>query len=133
VKTFRLARLAMEAEALRWRCFGARLLTRVCLAIVALVFAAGALVFAHVAGWIWLTEWSGRSPLAAAGILAAVDLVLAGLFAILAARSSPSRGERDALELRREAVRGMTSTYQSALLLGTIIRWLSTMRRRRDV
>jgi hypothetical protein len=123
----------MEAEALRWRCLGSRLAIRVLFAVVALFFAAGAVVFAHVAGWIWLTQSVARPQLTAAGSLAAVDVVLAALFTFLAARSSPGRGELEALALRREALSGMTSTYNSALLLGTLIRWISAMRRGREV
>jgi hypothetical protein len=61
-----------------------------------------------------------------------VDLMFALLFAFLASRSTPSRGELEALELRREAMRGMGSTLNLVLLAGTALRWINGMRGGRE-
>lgn len=129
MRTIRLAQVAVEAEALRWRCIGARLAVRALLLGVALFFAVGAVVFAHVAGWVMLTEWGGRSQITAAWSLAGLDAVIAAVFAILGTRSAPSRAELEALELRRSAVQGLGSAYDSVRLIMSVVRLFSSMRR----
>ena len=134
MRAIRLAQVAIEAEVLRWRCFGSRLAVRALFAVIALFFAAGVMVFAHVAGWIWLTQTEGRTELTAAASLAGVDLVLAALFGCLAARSAPGRGELAALEVRREAIRGMGSAFDTLRMIGVLLRLFNTARggRRKD-
>ncbi len=65
------------------------------------------LVFCHIALWYWLRHHF--EPPQSALILAGSDLVLAVILALLAARSTPSRVELEALAVRQRAMEGATS------------------------
>ncbi len=95
MRTFSLARVAADAELLRLRLRARRAAVRAILALVALGFLAGAAVFCHLALWYWLRHYF--EPPQSALILAGIDVVLAVILALLAARSTPSRTELEAL------------------------------------
>src|ERR1700754_3228227 len=102
MRPFRLARIAAEAETLRLRYAARRTMVRAVLALGALGFLFGTVACCHVAAWYWLRQrWDGPE---AALILAGVDLALAIVLALIAARSSPSRIEVEALAVRRRAL-----------------------------
>ena len=84
MRTLRLVRLAAEAEGVRLREQARRTLVRAMLGMVALGFLATALVFAHVAVWYWLRQYWTETDTAL--VIAAADLVIAALLAVLAAR-----------------------------------------------
>lgn len=132
MRTFELARIAAEAEKLRLRGFVARIVTRLILGAIALVFVLGALGFAHLAAWYWLRVQLGQSFLAASGILGGCDVVIAVLLGLMAARSSPSKTERNALEVRRRAVHGMWTTLNIAQTLMLALRVGNRILRKRD-
>ena len=98
---FGLARLAAEAEMLRLRHLARRTATRVAFALVAIVFLFAALIFAHAA--IFAALLPRLSPIHALLAVGAGDIVIALVLGLLAARSHPSRVERDALKLRNDA------------------------------
>ncbi|MDR3537519.1 MAG: hypothetical protein P4L71_13565 [Acetobacteraceae bacterium] len=131
MRTLRLARVAVEAEGLRLRSMARRIATRVLIGLLAMVFLAGAFVFAHVALWYWLRldyEWRQIST---AAVLGGGDLVLAALLTLLATRTSPSRTEVEALEIRRRAWHGVASSMAlSALLMPLLRLGVSVLRRR---
>jgi UPF0716 family protein affecting phage T7 exclusion len=72
-------------------------------------------VLANVAGWQLLQQHT--QEIYATLIMLGVNLLFAAIFGLLAARSSPSRTERDALEIRRRALHEARST----LALGALI------------
>lgn len=132
MRTLRLARVAAEAEGLRLRTMAQRIATRILMGLVALVFLGGTLVFAHIAVWYWLRLDYGWRQISTAGVLGGADLVLAALLAFLAIRSTPSRTELEALELRRRAWQGVASSLALSSLLMPLLRLgLGAMRRRR--
>ena len=102
MRSVNLLKLAFEAELLRLRAMmarqgGARRLARSpsflhwpCLAL------------AEVAGWQALRL--KFEPLPATLILLGVNLAIAAVFGVLAARSSPGHTEREALRVRRQAL-----------------------------
>jgi hypothetical protein len=129
MRTLRLARIAAEAEGLRLRQQAKRTVIRGVLGVVALVFLAGALAFAHIAAWFWLRlDWEARH---ASLILAGADLVLAALLGLLAARSSPGRVEREALAVRRRAIDSATSPLALSVLAMPALRVLGNLMWRR--
>jgi hypothetical protein len=129
MRTLRLARIAAEAEGLRLR-YGARRATmRAVLGLVALGFLFGALVFCQIAAWYWLRVSWDRP--AAALILGGAELVLAGLFAGLAARSSPGRIEIEAQAVRRRALESATSSLAFSALLTQLLPLAVRLLRRR--
>jgi hypothetical protein len=131
VRPFRLARIAAEAEGIRLRGMVTRIVTRAILAVVALFFILGALVFGHVAAWYEIRTALNQTYLATAGMLGGADLLLAIILLLLASRSSPSRMEREAREVRRQAVEGLSSAFSLAQLVLPVLRMVSGARRRR--
>ena len=131
MRPFRLARIAAEAEGVRLRGMATRIVTRIIFAAIALFFVLGAVVFAHVAAWYGIRIGLDQSYLASAGILGGVDLVLAILLGFLATRSSPSRVEVEALDVRRKAIEGIGSALSLTQIVLPLLRLLSGMRRRR--
>jgi hypothetical protein len=110
-----LARIAAEAEILRLRHLLKRQGRRAAFGLVAVIFGLGVLVLANVAGWQILRLYV--PPIYATLILLGVNLVLAAIFGILAARSSSSRAEREALDVRRRALH----EARSSLALGALV------------
>ena len=128
MRTLRLARIAAEAEGIRLRRRAQRAVVRGVLALIALGFLVAAGVFFHVAGWFWLCErWE---PPEAAMIIGGVDIVLAVLVGLLAARSSASRTELEALEVRQRAMESITSTLAISTLATQLLRLAASYFRR---
>jgi hypothetical protein len=109
-----LIRVATEAEILRIRHLLKRQGMRAALGLAGVVFLLGALALANIAGWQVLRFYV--SAISATLIMLGVNLLIAAIFGLLAARSSPSRTEREALEVRRRALQ----EAQSSLALGAI-------------
>ena len=131
MRPFRLARIAAEAEGVRLRALATRIATRAAFAIVALVFLAGALVFAHLAAWYELRTALELSYLLSVASLGGADLLVAIVLLVLASRSSPSRVEIEALEVRRKAIEGIGSAMSITALLLPLVRLATSLRRRR--
>jgi hypothetical protein len=110
-----LAKIAVEAEILRIQHMLKRQGMRAVFGLLAVIFALGILVLANVAGWQLLQQHT--QEIYATLIMLGVNLLFAAIFGLLAARSSPSRTERDALEIRRRALHEARST----LALGALI------------
>ena len=112
------------------RRFAGRIVLRAVLGVIALLFLLGAIVFAHIAVWYWLrTGWAQSFP-AAAGILGGADLLVAIILGFAATRSSPSRVELEALEVRRKAVTAIGGVFSLAGLVIPILRIVANLRRR---
>lgn len=110
-----LAKIAVEAEILRIQHMLKRQGMRAVFGLLAVIFALGILVLTNVAGWQLLQQHT--QEIYATLIMLGVNLLFAAIFGLLAARSSPSRTERDALEIRRRALHEARST----LALGALI------------
>jgi hypothetical protein len=131
VRVVRLARVAADAERVRLRGMLTRIVTRAILGVIALMFVLGAIVFAHLAVWYWLRIGQDQTFLATTGILGGGDLLAAIILGILAARSSPGRIEREALDVRRKAIQGIGSTFSLTQLVIPLISIVTSLRRRR--
>jgi hypothetical protein len=131
MRPVRLARIAAEAEGLRLRGMMTRIVTRVIFAFVAGFFLLGALAFAHLAAWYEIRTALNQTYLATAGILGGADLLIAIILLLLASRSSPSRVEIEAREVRRKALQGLASALSLAQLVLPLLRMVSGARRRR--
>jgi hypothetical protein len=126
MRPFALARIAAQAETLRLRAMATRIAIRVLLAVIALLFLIGAVVFAHIAAWLWLD----RPGLVSAGILGGVDLGLAVILVILASRSGPGAVEREAVVVRRQALKGIGTTLTVVRLVTRMLQMFESTRRR---
>jgi len=129
MRPFRLARVAMEAEGVRLRGFAARIVTRAILGMIALLFIFGAVVFVHLAAWYWLRTGLEDSFFTATEILGGVDLLLGLLLGFLASRSTPSRVEVEALDVRRKAIQAMGSGLSLTRLVLPILQIITNLRR----
>jgi hypothetical protein len=123
VRSINLLKVAAEAEVLRLRALLARQGRRAAFGVVAVIFVLGVLVLAEVAGWQLLRLYV--APISATLILLGINLVIAGLFGMLAARSSPGHAEREALRIRRQALdaaRGSLSLTAAIPVASTLLR-----------
>lgn len=128
MRSVELLKIAAEAERLRLSAMMARQGRRAAFGVVSIVFLLGVLALAEVAGWQVLRRYV--EGIYATLILLGVNLVVAGLFGLLAARSSPGHAEREALRVRRDAldaVRGSLSISAALPVVGSLLR----LRRRR--
>ena len=130
MRPIRLARIAAEAEAVRWRAYGERVLVRIICAVVALLFLIGVVAVAHVAAWYWLRSDLGLTFYYTALAVGGFDLAVAAALLWFANRSKPSRVEREALEVRQRAVAGLTTTLSLAQLAIPALRVANSLRRR---
>jgi uncharacterized membrane protein (DUF485 family) len=129
MRSLRLARIAAEAEGLRLRRSAQRTALRAVLVIIALGFFAWAVLFAHVAAWFWLRlSWE---PGHAALIVAGADFVLAVLLAVVAARSSTGRVEREALAVRRRAIESVGGALAFSAVATQVLRLFTNLLARR--
>ncbi len=131
MRPVRLARIAAEAEGVRLRGMMTRVVTRVIYAVVALFFILGVITFAHIAAWYEIRFALNQNYLATAGILGGADLLVAIILLFLASRSSPSRVETEAREVRRKALEGLSSALSLTQLALPLLRIVSGARRRR--
>ncbi len=128
MRPFRLARIAAEAEGVRLRGMATRIVTRAILAVIALFFVLGAVVFGHIAAWYEIRTALDQSYLVTTGILGGADLVVALILVFFATRSSPSRVEIEALDVRRKAVEGIVSALSLTQMVIPLLRLVSGMR-----
>jgi hypothetical protein len=126
-----LARVAVEAEGVRLRAMAMRIVRHAAYAAIALVFLLGALTFAHIAAWYGIRTGLQVTPIATAGILGGFDLLVAIVLVLLARRSTPSRVEREALQVRQEAVANLRSAVNVTQVALPLLRFAVPMVRRR--
>ncbi len=102
MRSINLLKVAAEAELLRLRALLARQGRRAAFGAVAAIFMLGVLVLAEITGWQVLRLYV--APIPTTLILLGINFAIAALFGALAARSSPSHTEREALQVRRQAL-----------------------------
>jgi hypothetical protein len=102
VRSINLLKIAAEAELLRLRMMVARQVRRGIFGAVAVVFGVAVLALAEVAGWQALRLKFQSIP--ATPILLGINLAIAAVFGVLAARSAPGHTEQEALRVRRQAL-----------------------------
>jgi hypothetical protein len=110
-----LVRVAAEAEVLRIQHMLKRQGIRAAFGVAALIFAVGVLVLVNIACWQLARLYV--SAIDASLIMLGANLVIAVIFGLLAARSSPSRTEREALDLRQRAL----AEARGSLALGALV------------
>ena len=85
---------------------------------VAAVFALGALILLHVVGYTAMVP--SLTPLQASLVLLAIDVVIAAVFGILAARGAPDAVEQEAKLVRDQAIAEMRESMVVATLVGPV-------------
>ena len=122
MRSINLLKVAAEAELLRLRALLARQGRRAAFGVVAVIFMLGVLVLVEVAGWQVLRLYV--ASISATLILLGINFVICALFGALAARSSPSHAEREALRVRRQALdaaRGALSFTAAVPLISALL------------
>ncbi len=122
MRAVQLARVAAQAETLRLRAMTHRLLGSALTGVVALLFLAAGLVFAHLAAWFGLRGGLGWSEAWSAAALMAGDLVVAAGLGVVAVRSQPGRAEIEAVAIRQAATDGITHSLTLPSLALTLAR-----------
>jgi len=119
MRMIRLLRLAAQAEGLRWRRMGRGYAIQAGLAAGAAVFGLMLLLMLHMALFAWIAR--GQGPVAAALIVAVLDLVLAGLLGWLAARRGRDPIAAEAERVRDDALRQVgDQTARAAMILPVV-------------
>jgi hypothetical protein len=126
-RSVRLVRVAAQAEGLRLRRHGRRLVVRAALGAVACLFAVLALAVAHIAGFLALLPVLSRVP--AALVVLGVDVVIALVLGFLATRGGADEIEREAREVRDRALEQL----KEKLAFFTLFAPLSRMMGKRGV
>ena len=123
MRSINLLKVAAEAELLRLRALLARQGRRAAFGVVAAIFVLGVLVLAEITGWQVLRLYV--APIPTTLILLGINFAIAAVFGVLAARSSPSHTEREALQVRRQALdaaRGTLSFATAIPVASTLLR-----------
>ena len=102
MRSVELAKVAAAAEALRLRRIARRQAMRGGFGAIAGVFAGAVLVVLHVLLWHVLLRWV--SPVQSTLIVLVVDVVIAAVFGFLASRNTPDTIEREAKQIRQQAM-----------------------------
>ena len=122
MRTVQLAKIAAEAELVRLRRVTRRTGLRAGYAVAAGVFGLATLAFILAAVTVLIAASVGLT--AALWIVAAICLVLTGVLALLAARSTPDALEIEARMVRDSAIRGMRETTSSTAVATDLARKL---------
>jgi hypothetical protein len=128
VRSVNLLKVAFDAELLRLRAMMARQGRRAAFAVIALIFTLMVLAFAEATGWLALRHRFESIP--ATLILLGVNLVIAAIFGVLAARSSPGHTEQEALRVRRQALDAARGALAFTAAVPAVTRLLSNGRER---
>jgi hypothetical protein len=123
MRSVNLLKIAAEAEVLRYRCMAARQGRRAAFGAIALLFILAVLALGEFAAWLAL--YQRFAAIEATLILLGINLAIAIVFGLLAARSSPSLAEREALRVRQQsldAVRGVLSLAALIPVGNTLLR-----------
>jgi len=124
MRSVNLLKIAAEAELLRYRSMAARQGRRAAFGAIALLFMLAVLALGEVAAWLAL--YQRFAAIETTLILLGINLVIAIVFGLLAARSSPSLAEREALRIRQQSLDAARGALSLAALIpvgNTLLRY----------
>lgn len=122
MRPLRLARVAAQAEILVVRRQMAGYARRAIWAAAAVLFAVGVLIMAHIIAYLALRQYAGLAAIPAVAIVLAADLVIAVIFAVLAAGSTPDPILDDAIRLRDQSLDQARQSLTLAALVAPLTR-----------
>jgi uncharacterized membrane protein HdeD (DUF308 family) len=96
--------------------------------VIALIFVLVVLALAEVTGWLALLHRFESIP--ATLVLLGVSLIIAAIFGVLAARSSPGHTEQEALRVRRQALDAARGALAFTAAVPAVTRLLSNRQER---
>ena len=115
MRSVNLLKIAAEAEVLRYRSMAARQGRRAAFGAIALLFLLAVLALGEVAAWLAL--YRRFEAIETTLILLGINLIIAAAFGLLAARSSPSLAEREALRVRQQSLDAARGALSLAALI----------------
>ena len=128
MRSLRLTQIALQAELLRLRRLGRRTAMRVVMALIALPFMLATFGFLEAALWNWVSRH--LLPAYAALIAAGVNILIGGVFLVIAAMLGDSRVEIEALKVRQRALEDARREITVTALLAPVARLLLDQYRR---
>ena len=126
MRTAELAKVAANAEKLRLQALAKRQALRGAFGAVAALFGIGVLILLHVLGYQLLRGALG--PIGSTLVVLAVDLVIVIVSGVMALRSTPSIVEREAYDIRVQALREMRTSLTLMGMVGPATRLLGGRR-----
>jgi hypothetical protein len=120
MRSLRLASIALQAEGLRLRKLTRRNAMRLVLVVLALPFLVATFGFLEAAFWGFLSQHFG--PGFAGLIIAGANLLAGGIFLVIAATSSGSQVEIEALQVRQRALEDATRQLKLAAVVEPVVR-----------
>lgn len=108
-----------------------RVAVQIAFGIIGLVFLAIAIAFGHVAVWYAFRLDFGWAQPVAGAVLTGIDLFIALIVVLIASRMGPGRVEREALDVRKRAITGATSTMAISAALLPVMRLVVNLSRGR--
>ena len=121
MRTVDLGRTAAQAELVRIKRLVRRQAMRAVWGAVAVVFLVAILVMIHVVAYTALVP-ALLSPLLGAVAILVFDIVVAGIFGLMAKSSAPDHVEAEAKVIRDEALVGMRQSLAVSALLSPVTR-----------
>ena len=121
MRTVDLGRTAAQAELVRLKRLVRRQAMRAVWGAVAAVFLIAVLVMVHVVAYMALVP-ALLSPLLGAVAILVFDLVVAGIFGLMAKNGAPDAVEAEAKAVRDEALVGMRQSLAVSALLSPVTR-----------
>ena len=121
MRTVELGRTAAQAEVVRLKRLVHRQIMRAVWGAVAVVFLIAVLVMIHVVAFMALVP-ALLSPLLGAVAILVFDLVLLVIFGLMAKSGAPDLVERQAKEIRDQALVGMRESVALSALLSPVTR-----------
>jgi hypothetical protein len=125
IRPLRLVRVAAKAQGLALRRQLAGFIHRAIMGVIAAVFALGALIIAHVIGYMALADYAHFQPVPAAAIVLGVDVVIAALFGFLASGAAVDPVMQDALRVRDQSLEQARQSLSLASMAAPITRLLT--------
>ena len=122
MRTVRLARVAAQAEILLVRRLVSSIVRRAVLGVVAAVFAIAVLILLHVAACLALEQFAHLSPLLSVVIVLVVDLVIAGIFGLLASGKVADPVAEEARRVRDQSLEQARQSLTLAAMLAPATR-----------
>jgi hypothetical protein len=130
MRSVNLAKVAIEAEIVRYKAMAGRQGRRAGFGVAALIFGIGFLITLEIAGWQLARMYI--LPIYATLCVMGFNFIIAAGFTVIAMRSSPSRSEIDALAVRQRAVQALQNSLMvSALVPAAGYLWDRQGRRQR--
>jgi hypothetical protein len=127
IRPLRLARVAARAEVLVVRRQVAGIVRRAIMALIAGVFAMGALILAHIIAYMALRQYAEFGSIPAAAIVLGADFLLAAIFGIMASGQVSDPVLEEARQMRDQSLEQARQSLTLAAMVAPLTRVAADM------